>query len=269
MRVVLPRETDSAVNLNVLRRTVEVRLGTERFRKARRDRQFIIALLRGPGRVVRRGLRRLDVEEHVRALVLDRLEGADRPTELHAVLRVFHGIVQHALSAADLFSGQCRGGHLQRRLETREGFAFDTDEHGRGVAEDDATLLARLVHGRERLTGHALRVALNGEERETLVGHGRHEDDRRRVAVGDVTAHAVHHEAVTDALAVVEVLARSQRPASSVSATVAIVSPEAIPGKYAALSSSVPTKSTAFAARATVEKYGEQKSAAPISSKTT
>src|SRR5665213_546309 len=196
MRVVLPRETDTAVNLNVLRRAVEIRLGTERLREARRNRQFIVALLGGPGRVVGRRLRRLNVEEHVRALVLDRLERSDRPTELHAVLRVFHGVVEHPLCAADLFSGQRRGGRLQRRLEAGERFALDTDERGRCVLQHDPTLLARLVHRREHFALHTLRVALNSEERETLDGHSRHEDDRRRVAVGDVTAHAVDDEAV-------------------------------------------------------------------------
>ncbi len=54
--------------------------------------------------------------------------------------------------------------------------------------------------------------------------------------------------------AVVEVVERSHPPASSVRATVAIVSPEAMPGRYADLAASSPTSSSAFAARATVEK---------------
>jgi hypothetical protein len=39
---------------------------------------------------------------------------------------------------------------------------------------------------------------------------------------------------------------------------VAIVAPEAMPGRYVAWSAAEPTVSSALAARATVEKYGPQ-----------
>src|ERR1700691_2564777 len=77
VRVVLPREADAAVDLDVLRRAVEVGLGAEGLGEARGDRQLLVALLGGPGSVVRSGLGRLDVEEHIRALVLDGLERSD------------------------------------------------------------------------------------------------------------------------------------------------------------------------------------------------
>ena len=131
VRVVLPGEADAAVDLDVLGRAVEVRLGTERLGEARGDRQFVVTFLGRPGGVVRGRLRRLDVQEHVGALVLDRLERSDRPTELHAVLRVLDRVVEDALRATDLFGGQRRGGDLQRRLETGQGFTFDADESRR------------------------------------------------------------------------------------------------------------------------------------------
>src|ERR1019366_1946161 len=196
VRVVFPRESDATMNLNVLRRAVEVRLGTERLRQARGDREFVVALLRGPGRVVGGGLSRLDVEQHVRALVLDRLERTDRPTELHTVLRVLDRVVEDALRATDLFGGQCGRGHLQRRLETRERLPLDADEPRRSVTEHEATLLACLVHGRQRFARDALRVAVDGEERKTLGRHRRHQEERRGAAVRDVAPHAIEYEAV-------------------------------------------------------------------------
>jgi hypothetical protein len=62
---------------------------------------------------------------------------------------------------------------------------------------------------------------------------------------------------------------KSQRPLSSVMASVPIVSPEAIPGRRYFLASSSPEVSTALAARTTVEKNGAHSRAAPISSSTT
>src|SRR3984957_6651015 len=62
---------------------------------------------------------------------------------------------------------------------------------------------------------------------------------------------------------------KSHFPLSSVMAKVAIVSPEAMPGRYDFLASSSPEVSSALAPSATDEKNGAHSSAAPISSKTT
>ncbi|MEZ5374275.1 MAG: hypothetical protein R2704_16430 [Microthrixaceae bacterium] len=72
-----------------------------------------------------------------------------------------------------------------------------------------------------------------------------------------------------EAVASISMPDSSQRPFSSVNATVAIVSPEAMPGRYFALASSSPECSSALAARATVEKNGAHSSRRPISSKMT
>jgi len=62
---------------------------------------------------------------------------------------------------------------------------------------------------------------------------------------------------------------KSHRPLSSVMASVAIVSPRAMPGRYAFFDSSSPDVKSALAANATEEKNGAHSNAAPISSSTT
>ncbi|CAB4617984.1 unannotated protein [freshwater metagenome] len=63
--------------------------------------------------------------------------------------------------------------------------------------------------------------------------------------------------------------ASSQRPDGSVVASVAMVSPLAMPGRYAFFAASSPDCNNAFAARTTLEKYGAHNNARPISSSTT
>ncbi len=63
--------------------------------------------------------------------------------------------------------------------------------------------------------------------------------------------------------------ASSQRPDASARATVAMVDPLAIPGRYSFLAASSPDTSSRLAARATLEKYGAHSRARPISSSTT
>src|SRR6476469_8268565 len=72
VRIVLPGEADAAVDLDVLGRGVEVRVRAVGLGERGHHRQLVVVLGRRPRRVVRRRLRRLDLEEHVGALVLDR-----------------------------------------------------------------------------------------------------------------------------------------------------------------------------------------------------
>ena len=60
----------------------------------------------------------------------------------------------------------------------------------------------------------------------------------------------------------------SHLPFGSVNASVAIVSPDAMPGSSSPCCASVPAFMIAFAARHTVEKYGAHSSTRPISSST-
>ena len=61
----------------------------------------------------------------------------------------------------------------------------------------------------------------------------------------------------------------SHLPDGSVKASVAMVSPAAMPGRKSFLAASSPLCSSVLAARTTVEKYGAHSSARPISSSTT
>src|SRR3546814_937005 len=68
---------------DVLGGGVEVRLGAVGLGQAGDRGELVVELGRAPGGVVGGRLGRLDLEEHVGALVLDGLEGADGATELH------------------------------------------------------------------------------------------------------------------------------------------------------------------------------------------
>ncbi len=71
------------------------------------------------------------------------------------------------------------------------------------------------------------------------------------------------------AVAVASMPDSSHRPFGSVKASVAIVSPDAMPGSSAFLAASSPECSSVLAASTTVEKYGAHSRARPISSSTT
>src|ERR1700689_546681 len=97
---VFPGEPDAAVDLDVFLRGVQVRVRAVSLGHAGRLRQVLRRCRRRPCRVVRSGARRLDLEQHRRALVLDRLEGPDRLAELLAGLRVRDRHVQAGLASA-------------------------------------------------------------------------------------------------------------------------------------------------------------------------
>src|SRR5215470_15164888 len=78
----LPGEADAAVHLDVLGRGEHVGLGTADVRRGGGDGELGRPLVSQPGRLPDRRFGELDPGQHVRALVLDRLEGADRPAEL-------------------------------------------------------------------------------------------------------------------------------------------------------------------------------------------
>src|SRR5680860_976453 len=82
MGVVLPREPDAAVNLNILGRRGEVGLGTIRLGQRGHHSQLVVVLGGSPSGVVRRRLGGFNRDEHIGTLVFDGLEGADRSTEL-------------------------------------------------------------------------------------------------------------------------------------------------------------------------------------------
>src|SRR5437899_3970100 len=82
VEVMLPGEADAAVDLDRARGHEAVRVAGDRFRLRGRERGVGSGLGVGARGVVRRGFRFLDLDRHVGALVLDRLEAADRASEL-------------------------------------------------------------------------------------------------------------------------------------------------------------------------------------------
>ena len=115
----------------------------------------------GPRRVVggRPGV--LEVDEHVRQLVLDRLEGADLTAELQSRLRVVHRQVEQMLCGADLFDGeQCRA-DLWAWVITRSASA------GPASSRPGARSTTMVACGRVRSIGQQSRCA----ERPVSGGH--------------------------------------------------------------------------------------------------
>src|SRR5687767_5073306 len=140
VRRVLPGEADATVDLDVVGAGVEVRLRAVRLGERRDGRKLVVELGRAPAGVVRGGLGRLNLEQHVSALVLDGLERPDGASELDAVLGVLHRHLQHELRATDLLGGESDGGEVEHAVDHRPALAFGADERGRCVAQLEACL---------------------------------------------------------------------------------------------------------------------------------
>src|SRR6476646_7909673 len=104
MSVMLPGEADTSVQLNVVLRVEYLRPdGVRRGNRGGEPRTFqIIGTCRVPGRCG--GL--LGVDEHVRGVVLDRLEGTDRAAELLSYLGVLDGHLEAGPTDPDGFGGR-------------------------------------------------------------------------------------------------------------------------------------------------------------------
>ena len=109
-------------------------------------------------RVVDDGPRGLHRDVQVGHPVLERLETADRPAELHAVLGVFDGQIQTLRGGADLLGGQ-----QDRRGVGEAGVGADV----RGVLGLDPRESTRQVHGVDAVRGEvrpaAQRRAVGGD----------------------------------------------------------------------------------------------------------
>ena len=99
VQVVLPGEADAPVDLDPVARHLPVGVGDERLGHRGGQRRVGGVLIGGPRGVVGDRLRVLDGHQHVRAPVLDRLVGADRPPEGDAHLRVLGAEVEDLLRA--------------------------------------------------------------------------------------------------------------------------------------------------------------------------
>src|SRR5437588_9592412 len=160
--VVLPGEANAAVDLDVLGSGMEVRVGAVRLGEARDHWELLVVLGCRPRRVVRRRLGRLDLEQHVGALVLDGLERANGTAELHSHLRVVDRHLQHLLRAADHLVRQAHGRLVERLRQRRPSRARFTQRPGGAVREVEARRLPGLVHrgeGRPRRPGRGTGAA--------------------------------------------------------------------------------------------------------------
>src|SRR5262245_36168472 len=119
MGIVFPREADAAEDLDRLGRAVVVGLAAIGLRERGRDREIRSVLRRGARRVVGRRTRGLDAHHHVGALVFDRLERADRASELLPLLRVRDREIEAALRAADRLGRERDRAEVERAAQRR------------------------------------------------------------------------------------------------------------------------------------------------------
>src|SRR5262249_36600425 len=117
MEVVFPGEADAAVDLDGVPRDVARRLTHVGLADRGGHRGVLRAGVERPRRVVDRGMRVLGCHEHVGAAVADRLERADRLSELLAHLRVLHAHVETASRGAQHLGRGADGGSTKERLE--------------------------------------------------------------------------------------------------------------------------------------------------------
>ena len=163
--------------------------------------------------------------------MLDRLEAADGPAELNARLGVLDRGVEDVLGPPDLLGGQRHRSEIERLGQAGLSTAVDPDEHGGRVGELQPGLLARLVHGWQRRAGQAGRVTL-----------ARRREGHLAVRAATMTRSAtcpsmtnilwpLRTQPPSFCVAANSIPLKSHFPLSSVMARVAIVSPEAMPGR--------------------------------------
>src|SRR5215470_8970876 len=139
--VVLPGEADAAVDLDVLRGHVEVRLRGVLLHQRGQHRDLRRVRGHRGRRVAHRRAQRLDLEQQVGTAVLDGLEAADGPVELAPDLGVLHRHVQRPLPGL-VQRGQCGPGHrVALHREQRQagvGGRDHQDQPGRRAVKHEA-----------------------------------------------------------------------------------------------------------------------------------
>ena len=236
----LPGEADPAVDLDVLGRGVEVGLRAVGLGQAGHHRQLVGVLGRRPAGVVGRRLGRLDLEQHVGALVLDGLEAADGSAELDPDLGVLDRASRGTFWAPPTCSA-ARATAARSRVLDRPGSspAVGADQPGRRPGELQTGLLAGLVHRRQRGPGQAGGVTAHREQADAGVGAA---TTRIRSATWPSMTNVLCPFSVQpspDGVAARVTPSSSHRPVSSVKASVAMVSPEAMPGSRYSLAALV------------------------------
>ena len=175
-----------AVDLDVLRGHVEVRLGRVRLDQRGQHRDLLGVLGHRRRRVRDRRPQRLHLQQQVGAAVLDGLEAADRPPELVPDLGVLHRHVQGPLRPAELLGGQRDRGHVQHPVKHRGRVAGRADQPCRGSRRTPAGPASGSgPASAARVRCQAGRVPGHREQRQPAVGDGGHQDQPGRGAVQD------------------------------------------------------------------------------------
>src|SRR5438270_10557242 len=119
VEVVLPGEADAAVQLQARRHDPAGGVGTPRLRRRGCDVCLAVVGTQTPCGPVRRRTHALDVDEHVRAAVLDGLEAADGLAKLYAFLGVFGCHLEHTRRAAEEGGGIEAGASVEEASRRR------------------------------------------------------------------------------------------------------------------------------------------------------
>src|SRR5262245_49732968 len=198
VRVVFPGEADAAVDLDVLLGAAHEGVAGPRLGDAREQALLGVVRVGGLERLARGAAPGLERDQHVGALVLHCLEGADGPPELDAAARVLRGRVEHALEAAHHLGGEERRRVALRAREPRPRGARLADRAGADAGEFQAREGARAVERVEAAAREARGGAVDREEAEP-VGAARarlardYEQALRSLPVDDEGLDAVEH----------------------------------------------------------------------------
>ena len=182
VQVVLPREADAAVHLERRRHHPLDASEHQIFAVDAATDASGSSAPSAPGRPVDGRAHALDVDEHVGAAVLHRLEAADRPAELHAVLGVLDRQVERAGRArrASRPRERSRPGRASASTRVR---AAEAHAPARASSSSQPSSRVRSIAGSRRGATH--RVEVDGEQRRpSASGDDDRDVGRRRVRHG-------------------------------------------------------------------------------------
>jgi len=177
-----PGEPDSAMHLDVLGGDVKERLGTVRLGETGKKSCLAGVFVDGGTRGICGRGRRFDLQQHVRALVLDCLERSDRSTELLTNLGVLDAHLHGTPCAAHLLRGESRQAGRQGSVHRTLRSACGSDQMGWCAIEGHIGLSPRHVQGLERGDVDAV-AGSDREEAGSGIGVCNDEDDVRRCSV--------------------------------------------------------------------------------------
>ena len=169
MRVVVPGKADPAVNLDTFPRGMHVGVCSCGLGHAREDGKLRIVFRRGLRRVVGSGFGQLDFQQHIRALVLDRLKRADGAAELGAQLRVLDRGLQQPLRPAHHFVRQCDGCQVENPRQCLLPIDISAESGNRHALKIHLSELARRVKGGERASNDPWTVRRRHMERQLVL----------------------------------------------------------------------------------------------------